>query len=71
MKPKIFALFDTCMKASVSLLCLFVHEPPYQTAVACCNSVFRSGSSCTDHRTVFYIRVGLAQACPNKFQFAL
>ena len=68
MKPKIFALLSTCMKVSVSLLCLFA---PYQMAVVCCNSVFHSDSLHMDHRTVFYVRVGLAQAYPDKFQSAL
>ena len=53
------------MEVSVSLSCLFVHEPPYQTTVMCCNPVFRRGSSRMDHRTVFHVRVGLAQARPN------
>ena len=60
MKTDIFAIQSTCMEVSVSLLCLFVHEPPYQTTVVCCNAVFRRGSSCMDHRTVFHVRVGLA-----------
>ena len=40
MKPNIFVLPSTCMEVSVSLSCLFVHEPPYQTVAVCCNSVF-------------------------------
>ena len=66
MKPNIFALLSTCIEVSVSLSCLFVHEPPYQTVVVYCNSIFRQGSSCMDHLTIFYIRVGLAQAHPNQ-----
>ena len=65
MKTDIFAIKSTCMEVSVSLSCLFVHEPPYQTTVVCCNAVFRRGSSRMDHRTVFHVRVGLAQARPN------
>ena len=65
MKTDIFAIQSTCMEVSVSLSCLFVHKPPYQTTVVCCNADFRHGSSCMDHRTVFHVRVGLAQARPN------
>ena len=53
------------MEVSVSLLCLFVHEPPCQTTVVCCNPIFRCGSSHMDHQTSFHIRVGLTQARPN------
>ena len=53
------------MEVSVSLSCLFVHEPPYQTTVVCCNTVFHCGSLHMDHRTIFHLRVGLAQAHPN------
>ena len=66
MKTDIFAIQSTCMEVSVSLSCLFVHEPPYQTTVVCCNAIFRRGSSRMEHRTVFHVRVGLAQARPNK-----
>ena len=48
------------MGVSVSLPCLFVHEPPYQTTLVCCIPVFRRCLSRMD-------RVGLAQACPNKY----
>ena len=65
MKPNILALLSTCMEVSISLSCLFVHEPLYQTVVVCCNSFFRRGSSCMDHCTVLYVTVGLAQAHPN------
>ena len=65
MKTDIFAIQSTCMEVSVSLLCLIVHEPPYQTTVVCCNAIFRRGSLCMDHRTIFHVRVGLAQARPN------
>ena len=68
MKTDIFAIQSTCMEVSVSLSCLFVHEPPYQTTVVCCNAVFRRGSSRMDHHTVFHVRVGLAQARPNNTQ---
>ena len=40
MKLNIFVLLSTCMKVSVSLLCLFVCEPQYQTVVVCCNPIF-------------------------------
>ena len=53
------------MEVSVSLSCLFVHEPPYQTTVVRCNAVFFRGSSRMDHRTIFHVGVGLAQARPN------
>ena len=66
MKTDIFAIQSTCMEVSISLSCLFVHEPPYQTTVVCCNAVFHRGSSRMDHRTVLHVRVGLAQARPNK-----
>ena len=67
MKTDIFAIQSTCMEVSVSLSCLFVHEPPYQTTVVCCNAVFRRCSSRMDHRTFSTpVRVGLAQARPNK-----
>ena len=65
MKTDIFAIQSNCMEVSVSLSCFFVHEPPYQTTVMCCNAVFRRGSLRMDHRTIFHIRVGLAQARPN------
>ena len=61
MKTDIFAIQSTCMEVSVSLSCLFVNEPLYQTTVVCCNATFRHGSSCMDHRTVFHVRMGLAQ----------
>ena len=54
------------LEVSISLSCLFVHEPPYQTVVVCCNLVFAVVFSawmtipfCT------HIGVGLAQAHPN------
>ena len=62
---QIFLLLSNCMEVSISLSCLFVYEPPYQTVVVCCNSIFHRSSSHIDHRTVFYVRVGLAQARPN------
>ena len=52
-KTDMFAIHSTCMEISVSLSCLFVHEPPYQTTVVCCNPVFHRGRSCMDHPTVF------------------
>ena len=65
MKPNIFVLLSTCMEVSVSLSCLFVHEPLCQTPVVCCNSIFRHSSSHMDHCTVLYVRVGFAQDCSN------
>ena len=38
---------------SVSLSCLFVHEPPYQTTPVCCIPVFRCCLSHMDHPTIF------------------
>ena len=52
-KTDIFAIQSTCMEISVGLSCLFVHEPPYQTTVVCCNPVFQRGYSCMDRPTVF------------------
>ena len=50
----------------VGLLCIFVHEPPYQkTTVLCCNPIFYCGSMCMNHHTALH--VGLAQAHPNIF----
>ena len=66
MKMNILVLLSTCMEISVHLSCFFVHEPLYQTVVVCFNPVFRRVSSNMDHRTTFYIRVGFAQAHPNK-----
>ena len=64
-EAKYFVPLRTCMEGSVSLSCLFVHEPPYQTVVVCCNPVFLHSSSHMDHRTIFYVRVGPARAHPN------
>ena len=50
------------MEVSVSLLCLFVHEPPCQTAVVRCNPC---GFSHMDHHTAFYVGVQLAHARAN------
>ena len=61
MKPNIFTSQSTCMEVSISLLCLFVHEPLYQTVVVCCNSVFHCGSLHMDHCAILYIRAGLDQ----------
>ena len=65
MKPNIFASQSTCMGVSVSLSCLFVHEPPYQIYTNVLQSCFFPGSSRMDHRIVFHVRVGLTQAHPN------
>ena len=59
------------MEVSISAMCLFVHEQPYQTVVVYYNGVFRHGSSRMDHHTVFYVRVGFAQAQPNKYSYPL
>ena len=40
MKLTILVLLSTCMEVSISLSCLFVHEPPYQIVVVCCNPIF-------------------------------
>ena len=40
MKLNSSALQSTCMKVSISLSRLIVHEPPYQSTIVCCNSVF-------------------------------
>ena len=59
MKPNIFALQSICMKVSISLLYLFVHEPLYQTVVVCCNSVSCYGSLHMDCRAVSILEWGL------------
>ena len=68
MKPNVFVLLSTCVEVSISLSCLFVHEPLYQTVAVHCNSVFCHGSSWMDHHvhTIFNIRVRLTQAYPNE-----
>ena len=53
------------MEVPKTLLYLFVHKPPYQTKVVCCNSVFWSVSLCMNYHTVVHVRVGLAQAHLN------
>ena len=53
------------MEVSVSLLCLFVHEPLYQDYSSVLQSRFHHGSLRIDHRTAFHVKVGLAQARPN------
>ena len=53
------------MEVSVSLSCLFVHEPPYQTTVVCCNPVFRRGSSRMDHRTFSTLEWGSLRLAPT------
>ena len=65
MKTDIFAIQSTCMEVSVSLSCLFVHEPPYQTTVVCCNAVFRRGSSRMDHRTFSTFEWGSLRLAPT------
>ena len=51
-------VLSTCMEVSVSLSCLFVHEPLYQTIVVCCNPVFCCSSSCMNHYTKFLLDWG-------------
>ena len=53
------------IRETVSLLCLFVHEPPYQTTVVCYNFVFHCSSLHMDHHANFHITVGLSEAQPN------
>ena len=65
MKPNIFVLLSTCLEVSMSLLCLFVHEPLYQTVVVCCNPVFHFGSSCMDHPTKFPLVWGSLRLAPT------
>ena len=65
MKPNIFALLSTCMEVSVSLSCLFVHEPPYQTVVVYCNSVFRRNSLCMDQPYRFLRYSGACSGSPQ------
>ena len=50
-----FTLRSICMEVSASLSCLFVHEPPYQTTVVCCNPVFHRGSLDMDHHITFNV----------------
>ena len=57
---------STCME--VYYVCLYVHEPLYQTTVVCCNPIFHRGSLIMGHLTAFHVRVGLAQACPNNMK---
>ena len=64
-EANIFVLLSTCVEVSVSLLCLFVYEPLYQTVVVFCSSILRRSSLHMDHHTVFYVRVELTQARPN------
>ena len=67
-KTNIFTIQSTCMEISISLLCLFVHEPLYKTTVVCRNPVFRHSYLCMDHTTIFTCfphKCGLARAHPN------
>ena len=45
--------------------CLYMNHCT-KTTVVCCNPVFRCGSSCMNHCTALHVRVGFAQAHPNK-----
>ena len=72
MKLNILGLLSTCMEVSVSLLCLFLHEPPYQTIVVCCNLIFAVVLyTWITVATIFYITVELTQAHPNNPGYAL
>ena len=53
------------MEVSVSLSCLFVHEPPYQTVVVYCNSVFRRNSLCMDQPYRFLRYSGACLGSPQ------
>ena len=65
MNSNIYLLLSTVMEVSVSLSCLFVYEPPYQTVVACCNPFLPQFFM---HEPPYQVpaSVGLAQACPNE-----
>ena len=65
MKPNIFVSRCTCMEVSVSLSCLFVHEPPYQDYSSVLQSRFLSRFFAHGPPHRFHVRVGLAQARPN------
>ena len=65
MKSNIFVLLRICMEVSISLSCLFVHEPPYQIVVVCYNSVFCHGSLRMDHCTVFYVKSEARSGLPQ------
>ena len=69
MKQNIFASQSTCMGVSVSLSCLFVHEPPYQTTLSVLHShfspLFIAHGPPYHFHISFHVRVGLAQARPN------
>ena len=45
--------------------CIIAHEPPYQTYSSVGQASFRRRFPCTNDRTRFHVRVGLAQARPN------
>ena len=53
----------TCVEIFISLSCLFVHEPLYQTRVASVLQFrFCYSSLCMDHLAILHVRVGLTQA---------
>ena len=56
------------MEVSVSLSCLFVHDPLYQTVVVCCNPIFRHSSSCMNHPTKFPLVWGSLRLTPITFK---
>ena len=56
-KPNISILQSTYMEISISLSCLLVHEPLYQTTVVCCNPVFHCGSLYINHCAVLHVRM--------------
>ena len=69
-KKDIFAIQSTCIEISVSLSCLFVHEPPYQNYSSDCvavpffTAVIRTWTTLL-FSSVLHVSVGLAQAHPN------
>ena len=57
-------VLSNCTEVSVSLSCLFVHEPPYQTVVVCCNPFLPRFFM---HEPPYQVptSVGLTEAHPN------
>ena len=68
MKLNILALLSTGMDIVVSLFYLFVHEPPYQVTVLCCNPAFSHKFMYMDHNIAFHIRMGFTQNCLDNSQ---
>ena len=65
MKSKIFASRSTCMAVSVSLSCLFVHEPPYLNYTSVLQSHFSPQFFVHGAPHQLHVSVGLTQARPN------